>query len=129
MGRKIVNLDDQKNTLEITMGGKTWEITRIVLKMRELYGEYFALCSNYLQRLTDKDVDDEKKLELAEDYAKDKADYLDLMMTKILSDNGYEYDKDWWAENVADYQTIEQFVVACMSKDQDEDKKKAEGVK
>ena len=40
MGRKIVNLDDKDNTLEITIGGKTWEIARVVIRLREMYGDY-----------------------------------------------------------------------------------------
>ena len=126
MGRKIVNLDDKDNTLEITIGGKTWEIARVVIRLREMYGDYVQHAAGYIETLQgyaeSEDLDELQ--ELAEVYAIEKARKLDAMMEKLLTKNGYEYDADWWAENVGEYQKMEQFIVACLNKDQLDDKKK-----
>ena len=126
MGRKIVNLDDKDNTLEITIGGKTWEIARVVIRLREMYGDYVQHAAGYIETLQgygeSEDLDELQ--ELAEVYATEKARKLDAMMEKLLTKNGYEYDVDWWAENVGDYRKMEEFIVACLNKDQDDDKKK-----
>ena len=126
MGRKIVNLDDKDNTLEITIGGKTWEIARVVIRLREMYGDYVQHAAGYIEALQgygdSEDLDELQ--ELAEVYATEKARKLDAMMEKLLTKNGYEYDSNWWAENVGDYHKMEQFIVACLNKDQDDNKKK-----
>ena len=126
MSRKIVNLDDKENTLEITIGGKTWEIARVVIRLREMYGDYVQHAAGYIDTLQgyaeSENLDDLQ--ELAEVYATEKARKLDAMMEKLLTKNGYEYDADWWAENVGDYRKMEEFIVACLNKDQDDDKKK-----
>ena len=126
MGRKIVNLDDKENTLEITIGGKMWEIARVVIRLREMYGDYVQHAAGYIDTLQgyaeSEDLDELQ--ELAEVYATEKARKLDAMMDKLLTKNGYEYDPDWWAENVGDYRKMEEFIVACLNKDQDDDKKK-----
>ena len=126
MGRKIVNLDDKDNTLEITIGGKTWEIARVAIRLREMYGDYVQHAAGYIETLQgygeSEDLDELQ--ELAEVYATEKARKLDAMMEKLLTKNGYEYDVDWWAENVGDYRKMEEFIVACLNKDQDDDKKK-----
>ena len=126
MGRKIINLDDKENTLEITIGGKTWEIARVVIRMREMYGDYVQHAAGYIDTLQGyaESEDLDELHELAEVYATEKARKLDAMMDKLLIKNGYEYDADWWAENVGDYRKMEEFIVACLNKDQDDDKKK-----
>ena len=126
MGRKIVNLDDQLNAVEITLGGKTWEISRVVIRLRELYGDYVQHAAQYIDEIQKAEGKDIEELgDLAEAYAQDKSVKLDAMMDKLLTKNGYEYDKEWWAENVGNYQQMEQFIVACLNKDIDEtDKKK-----
>lgn len=126
MGRKIVNLDDQQNTAEITLGGKKWEIARVVIRLREMYGDYIQHAAGYIEELHRlQDTEELEALhELSEVYAHEKAAMLDAMMDKLLTKNGYEYDKEWWADNVGDYQKMEAFIVACLNKDQDEGKKK-----
>jgi len=122
MGRKIVNLDDKQNTAEITLGGYTWEISRVVIRLREMYGEYVKHAGEYLEVFADlREAEDTEQLEkMAEQYAYEKAEKLDAMMEKLLTKNGYEYDKEWWAEHVGDYQAMEQFIVACLNKDQED---------
>ena len=126
MGRKIVNLDDKDNTLEITIGGKTWEIARVVIRLREMYGDYVQHAAGYIETLQGyAESEDLNELqELAEVYATEKARKLDAMMDKLLTKNGYEYDADWWAENVGDYRKMEEFIVACLNKDHEDGKKK-----
>lgn len=130
MSRKIINLDDKATTAEITIGGKTFEISRVVLRLREMYGDYVADAGKYLQRIQELDEVEEIN-QLAEIYAHEKADKLDAMMEKLLVKNGYEYDKEWWADNVGDYHAMEEFIVACLNKEDDQVKKKevAEAVK
>lgn len=123
MSKKIVNLDDLEKKVEITIGGETFEISRVVLRLREMYGAYIADAGKYLKRIQELD-DVEKINQLAEIYAHEKADKLDAMMEKLLVKNGYEYDKEWWADNVGDYHSMEQFIVTCLNKDVDEDVKK-----
>lgn len=126
MGKKIVNLDDKQNSVEITLGGELWTIERVVMRLREMYGEYVTDAGKYLTRIQEmEDVEEINKL--AEIYAHEKADKLDAMMEKLLTKNGYRYDKDWWADNVGDYHAMESFIVACLNKDSDEDGKKKEG--
>ena len=124
MGRKIVNLDDKETTVCITVGGREHEITRVVLALKEMYGRYVTAAAEYCKTVNEFD-DYQDQLAYAEDYALQKAEALDEMMDKLLADNGYKYEKKWWAENVAGYETMEQFIVQALMKDAPDDKKKA----
>jgi hypothetical protein len=45
---KIVNLDDLNKSVTITLGGKSFTISRVTLEMRQLYGEYLIFNGEYL---------------------------------------------------------------------------------
>lgn len=127
---KIVNLDDQKNSVTIVTEGKEYTINRIVLKARQMYGEYLIFAGNYLNMIgaiNDKvktATNDElqainEQLEKdIESYAYGKAEHLQGMMKIILEKNGYDFDLKWWEEN-SDYQAMEQFIITAMKKDED----------
>lgn len=134
---KIVNLDDEKKSVTLIVEGKEFVISRIVLKARQIYGEYLQDTGKYYnlvaecRNLEGKDVKEleevNAKLEAAiEDYAKRKANYIEQLLEVILTKNGYEFNLDWWHENT-DYSVMESFVYAALKKDEDDkpSKKKA----
>lgn len=125
---KIVNLDDEKNSVTLIVEGREFVISRIVMKARQVYGEYLQDTGKYLQLVAEAQALDGKsadelealnaKLEGAiEDYAKKKAAYIEELLEIILVKNGYEYDPEWWASN-ADYSAMEAFVYAALKKDE-----------
>ena len=128
---KIVNLDDERNSVSITIEGKVFEIKRLVLKAKQLYGEYLVMSGEYLNGINEaqkamesKDVEEMKrtnaKLEKdVEEYAYKKADFIEKLLEVILTKNGYTYDREWWEENT-DYQIMEQFIFTALKKDDPE---------
>jgi hypothetical protein len=126
---KIVNLDDERNSVAIKVEGKEFVISRIVLKARQLYGEYLKLSGEYLnliaesqEKANSKDAKEleevNAKLELAvEDYAFRKAEYIEELLEIILVKNGYDFDIDWWHDNT-DYSVMESFVYQALKKDE-----------
>lgn len=119
---RIVNLDDKKNTVSITVGGETFDIARVVLAVHKMYGEYVQQSARFLDKVKAGQVT-ENSGELDE-YVEQKVAYIDKLMDKILSKNGYTYDAEWWAENVEGYQDMESFIVECLRKDTEDSKKK-----
>lgn len=135
---KIVNLDDERNSITLVVEGKEFIISRIVLKARQIYGEYLKLSGEYLQLvgkandLEGKTAEELEKInaeleKAIEDYAIRKAEYLDELLEIILVKNGYDFDLEWWHDNT-DYGAIESFVYAALKKDEDgkASKKKAD---
>lgn len=118
---KFVNLDDSKNTVTITVGGEEFEIKKVVLSVHMLYGEYMKKTGAFLAKVKENTTDES---DLVEEYVQLKSSYIDRLMEKLLVKNGYEYDQDWWAENVESYQEMEQFIVEALRKDVTDDKKK-----
>ncbi len=140
MANKIVNLDDEKNSVTIIVEGREFTISRIVLKARQLYGEYLIFCGNYLTMIGDmnKKVESATKAELEtinvklekdiEEFAIKKAAHLNGLAKIIMEKNGYDFDLSWWEEN-ADYQVMEQFILTAMKKDESPvDTKKKEAI-
>ncbi len=128
--KKIVNLDDSANTVSITIGGKAFEISRITLRARSMYGEYLIFCGEYLQTISriQNDVegaDAEKAEALSKEmtdkitsFAIGKAKHITEILTVILEKNNYQFEQAWWEENT-DYQGMEAFIVQAMKKDED----------
>jgi hypothetical protein len=134
---KIVNLDDEKKSVTLIVEGKEFIISRIVLKARQIYGEYLQDTGKYYNLvaecndLSKKDVKEleeiSAKLEKAiEAYVLRKADYIEQLLEVILTKNGYDFDLEWWHDNT-DYSIMESFVYAALKKDEDDkpSKKKA----
>ena len=125
---KIVNLDDERNSVSITIEGKVFEIKRLVLKAKQLYGEYLVMSGEYLNGINEaqkamesKDVEGMKRINAklekdVEEYAYKKADFIEKLLEVILTKNGYTYDREWWEENT-DYQIMEQFIFTALKKD------------
>ena len=128
---KIVNLDDERNSVSITVEGKVFEIKRLVLKAKQLYGEYLVMSGEYLNGINEaqkamesKDVEEMKRINAklekdVEEYAYKKADFIEKLLEVILTKNGYTYDREWWEENT-DYQIMEQFIFTALKKDDPE---------
>jgi hypothetical protein len=133
---KIVNLDDEAKAVDIVVAHRTFHIARITLRIRQLYGQYLIFSGEYLNKVhaineAANQVRIEGKsegrlLELQneldvniEKFAYDKATRLSEMLKTILEKNGYEYEEEWWSEN-SDYNGMERFIVAAISKDETE---------
>jgi hypothetical protein len=130
---KIVNLDDMKKTVEITIGGKVFEIWRITNQMRALYGEYLQFCGKYLiekGKLDDALANPNIDLETLEghsitapqmviDFALEKSEHIKKMLKIILDKNGHEYKEEWWQDNT-DFSGMEAFIVQALKKDEDD---------
>lgn len=129
--KKIVNLDDAARSVSITVGGKVFEINRITMRMRAMYGEYLIFCGEYVtavgksqegletasaEELEKRSNDLSEKIEA---YAIGKAKHISGLLSVILEKNNYEYDKNWWEENT-DYSGMESFIVQAMKKDEEE---------
>lgn len=125
---KFVNLDDERKSVTIQVEGKTFEIYRVVNKVREMYGAYLAETSKFLkdvQSMRDAaNVNDiaelekiSEKLDAAQNqYNASRAKTMVDMLALILEKNGYSFDEDWWTDNT-DFYSIERFVVEAINKD------------
>ena len=127
---KIINLDDAAKTVEIKLGGETFNISRITLEMRQLYGEYLEHRGAYmmavieLQKKAEKE-DDLGALEAIEkevtknvqEFAITRAKELEEMLRLILEKNNIKYSKKWWESNT-DYQGMEDFIIEAIRKDE-----------
>ena len=131
MAHKIVNLDDEKNTASITIENKTFEIKRIVLKARQIYGEYLQAAGEYLVKISkfneraqntgdrqEISLIDNQLTESVEDWVQTKAGFIEGLMEVILTKNGYDWEPDWWYENT-DYQMMERFIETALKKDEE----------
>ena len=130
--KKIVNYKDYANTVTIEVGDQSFDISRLTMQIRELYGEYYIFSGEYAKKVsaineaskqtTGVEELESKQAELTElitSYAVDKAERIQNILTIILDKNGYKFDSDFWEKN-ADYQFMEWFIVQCMNKDVDE---------
>lgn len=138
---KIVNLDDQRNKLTITVSGKTFEITRIVHSIIQEYGEYMKISGEYINKVREmskvvdskestaeqiKQAAEQLQEEIAE-YSGQKVDMIYKITETILVKNGYEFKKQWWLDN-STISEMETFCVTCIQKDMPEDKKKEKAI-
>jgi hypothetical protein len=134
---KIVSLDDLNKAVEIKLGGKSFIISRLTMRITELYGEYLIFCGEYAKQVNatkllsdDSSIDlpgleklDADMQKLVEDFSIGKAERIEEMLKTILEKNGHEFDLEWWHEN-ARYQDMEQFIFQALKKDEDEAPKK-----
>ena len=147
---KIVNLDDLNKSVTITLGGKSFTISRVTLEMRQLYGEYLTSVNKMSQS-----VDEPRNSTapsglrriiwklfprarvkwltrvkddmggLIEEFAIGKAERLIAMMTTLLEKNGYKFDQKWFESNT-DFNGLESFIVTAINKDTETGSKKKE---
>jgi hypothetical protein len=134
---KIVSIDDLNKAVEIKIGGKSFVISRLTMRITELYGEYLIFCGEYAKKVNatklladDSGVDlpglekiDADMQKLVEDFSIEKAERIEEMLKTILVKNGYEFDLEWWHNN-ATYQDMEMFIFQSLKKDEDEAPKK-----
>jgi hypothetical protein len=151
---KTVDLSgEQRNSLTIKVGGEMFLIDRVVLAVRQKYEEYSTLVSegaqlySVYQELMESisGASEEKQQELQqkidrtrermeaynERVSRDHGTLLDLLLEiirLIVEKNGYEYDRDWWLENVTQAEIV-QFISEVLNKDTSGAKKKEAGEK
>ena len=134
---KIVSLDDLNKSVEIKLGGKSFIISRLTMRLTELYGEYLIFCGEYAKKVNaTKLLSDESSVDLPglekldadmqkliEDFSIGKAERIQQMLKIVLEKNGYEFDMAWWEDNSV-YQDMEQFIFQALKKDEDAAPKK-----
>ena len=120
MGR-VVSLEDKKSTVTIEIGGASFDISRVVLAVHDLYNEYLEAITEYHQRTEgDRDTPVVKRVREFIDIRKR---YIVPIMTMLLEKNGYTYDDAWWQQNVESYDHMDEFIRTCLMKDVDDKKK------
>ena len=123
MANRIINFDDEANTITIVLGGKEWEIKRTVMAVRDKYNLFIEKTMRFQQKVMDMVTDEGANVEqVLEEFTSWKANYIEGIVKQILGTNGLEFDGDWWAENVS-YNDIVRFIAEVATKD--DDKKKA----
>jgi uncharacterized protein YfbU (UPF0304 family) len=123
MANRIINFDDEANTITIVLGGKEWEIKRTVMAVRDKYNLFIEKTMRFQQKVMDMVTDEGANVEqVLEEFTSWKANYIEGIVKQILETNGLEFDGGWWAENVS-YNDIVRFIAEVATKD--DDKKKA----
>jgi chromosome segregation ATPase len=139
---RTANLDANRKTITITLGGARWRISRVVTGVRRRYAEILTRSGeeiekvSRLQALQEKDeLTDEDARELGElvetlgrevdEFQQWKTEELYRCLELLLEKNGYEFDREWWDDN-ADIGEIQEFITAALTKDQ-ESKKEGTG--
>ena len=137
MEKKIVNLDDQRKAVDITVGGKTFTIARVTGRVRDSIAQYqlkaidlYSQTQEYINTI-EKSVDpslsfeeNSKRLRDITEGFQDKSqagqsvvnELLHVAIKAILDANNYEVDRDFW-DNLDESLPIE-FVKAVQDKDQ-----------
>lgn len=145
MSTNFVSLDDKKNTVEIVMGGETFSISRLTIKASKLIQNYLIIASKSVTQariyeselnsidlslpgeevnkiITDKVTAYEVK---AKKFEKELEEAQAACIKKILSDNGYEYNEEFWTDSIEAGDT-EQFINLVYMKDKPEKEPQAE---
>lgn len=126
---KFIDLANRDNcvTAVITIADKEFRITRVVNAVRVAFSNHIVKMGQMLKMLSSK-IDNEGKLKKFEqrvdEFAKNKEETYDKLLTWLLEANGYKYDKQWWMEHTTEDE-IRLFIESCLNKDvKDEDVKK-----
>lgn len=144
MNNRTVSLDSKpRNTVTIEVAGASFQITRVVIGARKLFGELMQDMGKYLEltgKLEEKfaevgeDPEKQEKLQAEikqvskeiEDFSEDKINrYMDIIRI-LLEKNGYSFDRNWWIEN-CEQADLQYFISEAMNKDVDGSKKKTPG--
>ena len=124
----IINLDDAKTSVTFKISGKEFIIKRIVMAVRDQWVIFIGKTSQFqsdVMSVVETGGDADK---LLADFAEWKASFIDKILGRLLTTNGYEYDADWWADN-ADYDDIMRFIGESIQKDTGADTKKKAAAK
>ncbi len=120
MKEKLVDLNSRKDstTAVVTLGDKTFRISRVVIAARVLYSNYLITIRDFFDGYSKvKNEEDERRLmESYSSIAEKTNDRLLEIIELILVKNGYSFDKAWWEDN-ADIVDLRGFIDACISKD------------
>ena len=130
MAHNIVNLDDSAKAVTIVVNGESFVISSNVLKARDLFAKHLTGKRDYINKLYSYDLKREgitveevqeytdQLTKIAEEYAEKKLAQNRDIMQILLEKNGYNFDWDWWLDNV-DCEAIDQFIAKAMKKDED----------
>ena len=124
---KSIDLQSQdRPEIELSLSGQTWRIRRVVMAS---YQYYQALMSGVNQaqvrfaelqnRLASGKADDTDVVKMQREIASEADKRQDLTyqcIESILSANGYDFDRDWWANN-SDRHEQHGFIAAALNKD------------
>lgn len=144
MNNRTVSLDSKpRNTVTIEVAGVSFQITRVVIGARKLFGELMQDMGKYLEltgKLEEKfshigeDPENRKALDEEikqvskeiEEFSEDKLNRYMEIIRILLEKNGYTFDRDWWIEN-CEQADLQFFINEAMNKDVDGSKKKNPG--
>jgi len=130
-------------SVTIEIGGKSFQISRVVTGVRQLYGRFLTEAGAMMENVADlnekiqagkispeglreADAEIEQRTAEVERFAAEKLDVLLRCIELLLVKNGYEFDREWWIENgdEMDYQSL---IVEALGKDSTPGQKKTEG--
>lgn len=143
MSKKFLSLDDQRNTIDIQVNRQTFSIARLTLSGQAKINEYLTAAAQaayktqeYEGRLKEMGLSAKPGHSFYDEVEKATNDYLkksyelkeeldkaeQAAIKKILEDNGYTYDVEFWKE--VDSGMPGKFIEAVATKDQEEGKGK-----
>lgn len=128
---RIYDLNERRKcvTAVLNVSGKEFRISRVVTGVRVLYANFLTQMGEILKEISTLDTQNADPEEIknaiakAEAFKETREETTERCLELLLSKNGYDYDKAWWAENADDYD-IRAFIEICLSKDADGSKKK-----
>lgn len=129
MKERIVDLNSRSGctTAVITLGDKTFRISRVVIAARVKYANYLMEFSHLLDDASRIKDGDQKAMEALnskyQEFGELVPDILKSIIRLLLEKNGYEFSEEWWDEN-ADIEDMRNFIDASLSKDTATVKKK-----
>jgi hypothetical protein len=140
MSERIIDLSEKpRAVVTLALGGHCFRIARVVMGVRRLYGEFIGDTGRLLEKTAEVA---RKEQELAaggpaslqteisarateiEEAAERRHGDLMLMLAKLLEENGYEFDLQWW-EDHADPTDVIEFIREALNKDAGPQKKTA----
>lgn len=125
---KLIDLNARRDqdVKQIALADKSFNIRRVVIAARVMYGNYLTTIANLLtdiERMNRGEVDARELEARYKDVAGDTPDLLLSIIEVILRGNSLEFDRAWW-ESSCDVQDMRAFIDACMSSGDKNDKKK-----
>lgn len=132
----MVDLSEKPRVVvELRLGDETFRITRVVVAVRHLYGEFLKEGGALMEKVGEVKAledrfggaqTDEENLRITaeieaitkevEHFSEQKIDQLFSCIELLLTRNGYEFDRAWWMDN-ADDADLQGFIVECVMKD------------
>jgi len=146
VAKKIINLSDVKNEIDFQICNKTFTISRLTIEAAAIGNEYIEALN--MTHFEEKEMIDDvfetqykntrelkkllrEKIERIAKKGKDDVQHINTLrknlISKILSDNGYEYDSELW-EHEIENDAPNRFIIECLKKDTPDDGVKKGGL-